>query len=321
MNHNSSFIFSSEAGQAQHLFRRLALFALPFLTGLAFIVIIDPFDFIGVSQVVPEEVKYRTAGQLNPTFWQLNRFSKMPKENILLGDSRMQGLDVAEIQRVSGADFANLAYGGGSLREAFDTFRIADKQIKLKQVYLGVNLNNFNDYEIANRTEFYRAAHENPALYFINRTVWEAAGYCFYQTATGKNQKIGVPNMNRDEFWNEELGIMQKYYDKYLEPVKYRKELLEVGEYCRKNNIKLSFIVFPTHTDAQKLVTNSGLDAKNAEMKSFLATLGKVYDFEGDTDLTVNKEHFDDPVHLTKESRKLLIEEIWKDDVKYESVK
>ncbi len=317
MNLNNSSIFNSEASDFRKMLGKIAIFALPFLLAGGFIVFVDPYNFLRTTSAVPDSIKAPIANDFNPAFWKLAKFNRQPTENILLGDSRMAPIDAETVKQVSGVEYANLGYGGASVREAIETFWLVSKKTKLKKVYLGINPEKFNDYEITNRVEFYKNATENPGLYFINRAVWEAAWYQIYQYSTGEKVDVAKVEATKDEFWQIDLDATKKYYDKFAEPKKYREELMKISDYCKANNIELSFIIFPTHTDAQKLLKESSVAAHNQKMREDLSALGKVYDFDWENDLTSNRENFTDPVHINKEIQTVVIKEIWGNNLKY----
>lgn len=311
MNRNNLSIFNSEAQQFIRFFKKLTLFCLPLILAAGFIAAVNPFNFLPVKSVVSNEIKSSISPQLNPCLWKMNIFSQQPNDKILLGDSRMQGIKADDIEAVSGEKYFNLGYGGASLREVIDTFWFAAEQTKLQKVYIGVNLNIYNDYENTNRTQIYKSIHDNPTLYFINRTVWQAALESAYSQLTNEDLKIGVPTTSREQFWQDELEIMLSYYRKYVYPKKYKQELQKIADYCRQHNIELNFIIFPTHTDEQKLINAANLENENQQMRLDLQAFGTVYDFNAENDLTTDKENFDDPVHLNLTSRQELIREIW----------
>ncbi len=316
MNRSSSSISNSETADFSRLAKRLVVLLLPFLLAAGLIFVVDPFNFFAVSQIIPKDIKAPIASQFNPCFWQLNKFEHEPRENVLLGDSRMILLP-GEVKEVSGEDYANLGFGGGTVREIVDAFKVVSKKVALKKVYIGLNLDKYNDYEINNRMTFYNAAHENPALYFLNQAVWQTAYYEVKTALSGEKFKIGVPNMSKDEFWDEELAVETKYYEKYVEPVKYRKELSELAAFCRENNIKLSFIIFPTHVDAQQLIANTQMIENREKMLKDFNSGGDVYDFDWSNELTANKNNFNDPVHMNADVRKIVTREIWTNRFKF----
>ncbi len=311
MNHSNSYISNSERVDAAMLLRKLAIFGLPFLIAASIIVVVDPFDFLRIGSWIPGERKASVSKQLDPCFWNLNRFEAAPTENILLGDSRMEAMSADTIRQVSGEEYTNLAYGGGTLREAFDTFWIAAKRTKLRRVYIGISVSTYNDYEISNRVQFYSSARENPGLYFVNRGVWESSFYIVRSFLTGDEVRLGVPPMAKNEFWLVELETLKKYYDKYVEPRKYRKELQEISEYCRANGIDLNFIIMPMHKDAQLQLDDPKVREAGLSMRSDLSRFGRMWDFETDSELNRDASHFNDPVHTDPVIREMLINEVW----------
>lgn len=319
MNHSNLSISNSKFQwfDAKKLFKRLFLFSIPFLSGISFITVIDPYNFLNISPVVPENIKFEVARQFNPCFWKLNKFEQSPNPFVLIGDSRMAPFEPEIIKEISGKDYANLGYGGATVKEIIETFWIVSKQINLKEVYISVNLDKYNDYEITNRVEFYKTARENSAIYFVNRGVWESAYYNLRMLLLDEKFSVGVPAMTKDEFWNEEIVIQRKYYDKYAEPKNYRKELAKIAEYCRKNNIKLEFIIFPTHVDAQKIIVDANSSEWADSMRRDLIQWGKVYDFDWTNDLTKDKENFDDLVHINSQTRKIVAQGIWGNDNRF----
>jgi hypothetical protein len=156
----------------------------------------------------------------------------------------------------------------------------------------------------------------NPAMYFINRTVWESSIYSVYSQISGTDLKLGVPQMTKEEFWQTELGILQKYYDKYAPPKQYRKELKEISDYCEKNGIILSFVIFPMHAEAQKQIVDSGMQKQSEQMRADLTEFGTVDDFERDNEFSASRDNFDDPVHMNTAAKKILIGEIWGGNLK-----
>ncbi len=310
MNRSSSFISNSEMSDFRRLAKRLIILCLPFLLAAGLIFVIDPFNFFAVSRIIPENIKAPIASQFNPCFWQLNKFAHEPGDNVLLGDSRMVLLP-EEIKAVSGEDYVNLGFGGGTVREIVDAFKVVTQKVALKKLYIGLNLDKYNDYEINNRMTFYNAARENPALYFLNQAVWETSYYEVKTALSGEKFKVGVPNMTKAEFWEEELTVETKYYQKYVEPVKYRKELSELAAYCREHQIKLAFIIFPTHVDAQQLIVNTQMTENREKMLGDFNADGDVYDFDWSNEMTADKENFNDPVHMNDGLRKIVTREIF----------
>src|SRR5215213_3410926 len=195
-SHRDLSISSSERMQARKFLLRLIFFALPFFLYPLFIFVVDPFNFLNPHSPVSEETKLRTAAKLNPFFWKMNLFSKKPVANILLGDSTMLNLRPSKIQEITGEEYFNFAYGGGTFEEAINTFWFATQFLKLRKVYIGINLVRYNDSAYEDRTKVFINMQRRPVAYFLDRTVLQAALYSMYSTLTRLDPELGGPHFD-----------------------------------------------------------------------------------------------------------------------------
>ena len=300
----------------RHFVLRTLLFASPLLFYVLFITYADPFNFINTGVTAPVEVKRPIANQLNPCFWKMNIYKHQPESNLLLGDSRMANIPTEMVEKTTGERYFNFAYGGASLREIIDSFWFAANHSRLRNVYLGLNLPVYNDYNITDRAKTYLTISENPTLYFVNRTVLESSLYVTYSYATGKDLKLGAPNVDKEAFWRHELDeVDANYFKNYVYPKHYLEELRKIAAFCKQQGIKLTFIIFPTHTDVQNLITRYGLDEFNQQFRTDLASLATVYDFDFPNQTTSNKENFADPDHAIAWVNELIVKEVWQGTV------
>ena len=291
-------------------FLKSALLAAPFLL-LAFgIYWTDPFCLFD-SPFIAKEVKERSAFPLNTCLTKLIAFRHDPNPNILLGDSRMGLIHPAEIERVSGARFTNLAYGGASLNELVDTFWTANRAVRLKAVYMGIGFSLYNDYNFTNRTEPAMAIIDTPLLYFTNLTVLKGAWYTFRLRYVGTDPGLGIPTITREQLWVDELQTHSNWAERYLTPMRYRSRLEEISQYCREKGIDLRFIIFPGHAELQAIPSRFGLDDQYFEFKRDLARFGPLYDFDVPNAQTANRENYNDPVHFREPVAKGIIEQVW----------
>lgn len=274
----------------------------------------DPFDFFGAPSFIPDEVKAPTASQLNPCLWKMKRFERAPSANILLGDSRMNAVSVERLKELTGEDYFNFGYGGGSLKESIDTFWFAAERVKLQRVYIGLHLSVYNDYNYTERTKLYESVAHNPALYFVNRTVLQAAVYDTYSRLTRTDLKLGAPGVSREAFWRDYLeNVLGGYYKNYVYPSQYKRELERVARYCREHGVELVFVIFPSHVEAQQRIRDFHLERESEAFRRDLASLATVYDFDYENEITTRKENYSDPVHTVGEVNELLLREIWLD--------
>lgn len=323
-NRSSSSTSSSERLHAHRLFARAALFAAPFCLYALFILLVDPFNFLNAPSIIPDDVKARTASQLNPCLWKMRQFEQRPSPNILLGDSRMMAMKADRLKELTGKDYYNFGYGGGSLREMIDTFWFASKRVQLREVYIGLNLSVYNDYNYTERTKLYTTVEANPALYFVNRTVLQAALYDAYSHFSSTDLRLGAPTSSREAFWRDYLdNVIAGYYTNYVYPKQYGRELTRIAQYCREHNIQLTFIIFPSHVEVQQRVADFHLEQRNQAFKQDLAALATTYDFDYENEITTRRENYTDPVHTIEPVNEILMREIWLGELrlgrKYES--
>ncbi len=224
----------------------------------------------------------------------------------------MNEIDDAEVAALTGEPYFNLSYGGASLKEIIDTFWFAQRHVQLKKVYIGLNLNLYNDYNYTERTKTYLTIEKSPAIYFVNRTVLEAAWDDAYSRIRGVDLKLGVPKMSREEFWQYSLGpLTAAYYSRYVYPQRYRGDLHAIAEFCRSHDIRLTFVIFPTHVELQSRIADFHLSEAAARFRADLASMAVTYDFDYPTEITLSKQNFRDPYHFTEPIGVRMIRQIW----------
>jgi uncharacterized protein YaaQ len=292
--------------------RRALVFIIPIVIYASFIRTVDPYNYFSATAPENSESKKAVSFKLNYAMWKILEYRRTPQANILLGDSRMMEIDSDSVLAVSGMPYSNLAYGGGSLREAIDTFWLATEMTKLNDVVIGINLNTFNDNDRKNRVSEVRASMDNPLIYFVNRNVLTSAIAITKNHFSKKDGSIGVPKMSRDEFWRHQLDVTTKAtYSNYAYPRNYLLELDEINRYCDQNNIGLSFLIFPSHQDLRDQAKLYQLEDHLTTMVSELAAMGIVYNFDFDNPLTQNAENFKDPYHFNHSLMELIIQGVW----------
>lgn len=311
MNREGSSTTSSERRDARKFLSRLLLFALPLLLYPLFIYVVDPFNFLNPHSPVSDEAKLLTAARLNPFIWKMNMFLKKPVANILLGDSTVVTLRAEKIQELTGEEYFNFAYSGGTFKEAVQTFWFAAQAVPLRKVYFGINLIHYNDAAYEDRTESFIRIERFPVNYFFDRTVLQSAIYATYTELTHSDPAIGVPRIDRETGWRETLRSNANTYRDFSYPVKFRQELLKIVEYCREHAIEIFFLILPSHVDLQHLAKDFKLEEARHQIISELSEMAPVYDFDYENEITTNKDNFKDPIHFTDQVGDQVVQEIW----------
>jgi len=290
---------------------RFALFSVPFLVYGAVVVLVDPFEFFGVSSVFPRDLKVRTAARINSTMWALPEYLRHPTPGLLLGDSRMAAMDADSVSARTGIGFTNLAYGGGTLREAIDTFHLVEEKGALRRVYLGINFNLYSDANSRNRVRDVRAELKNPLLYFTDVNVIDALWRLIKSRFSGHVAAVGRPE-DRERFWKRQIDVTTRlFYGEYRYPKEFKKELHAMADDCRKRGIALALVIFPSHMDLQDQVGVYHLEPEYARFKEDLRDVAPVYDFDWPNAFTENRENFKDPYHVSDAAESEVMDGVW----------
>ena len=125
------------------------------------VVIIDPYNYFNTN-MVEQDFKDRVCFPLNERLSIIIDYQQNPSPNILIGDSRIQNLDVEEIELASGDAYYNFGYGGCNLPELIQTFWFATEHQKLENVVVGISFGMYNKY---NNTDFFKNALKSSSLF------------------------------------------------------------------------------------------------------------------------------------------------------------
>jgi hypothetical protein len=297
----------------QKFIKRILVFSLPFIVWLVVVVLIDPFNYFKYSlNVIDNNLKKESAFKLNRPLFQLLAYENHPTSSILLGDSRANSLKCEILKKYSRQDFANLAYGGGSLQEVINTFWLISKKNILKDVYIGINFTNYNKYSNRDRVTEVKAIMKNFFSYAFSPYTFNSIYTILKSVITGNEIKIGVPELSKEKFWLYQLNVSAKqHYNIYEYPSNYFHDLQEISKNCNNRGIHLVLFIPPTHTDLQNKVKEYNLQNNETKFKDDLKKIGDVYDFDYPSDITGNKNNFRDPYHCTDSIGEIVVKELF----------
>ncbi|MFO7671470.1 MAG: hypothetical protein R6W31_17560, partial [Bacteroidales bacterium] len=114
----------------------IGIISITLATYLIIIALIDPYNYLNVSKLVDASVKKSISEEVAPHMYKLLDFEHNPRRNILLGDSRSNSL----YYTLDPSKWANMTYGGGSLKEMIQTFWWVVEKQELDTVLIGINL-------------------------------------------------------------------------------------------------------------------------------------------------------------------------------------
>lgn len=289
------------------------LLVFPFAVYFLVVIVVDPFGHFGVSTIAPAR-KERVASRMHYPLWRAHEFARSPQPRIVLGDSRMDHLPLEEVEQLTGTKPFNFSFGGGTIAEAVAAFWFAAQRARLEEVTFGLSFFNFNARESMNRFDEAQLAVEDPRFYLINRAVARGTFALLLDAVRPAPENPEAPPMSPDEFWRYQLDVgAHRLYSKYVYPDNYERDLSRIAAYCSEHEIKLVFVIPPSHVELQAKVGEFGLDEEQRRFREFLTRLGPTIDFDLPTDLTRDRTKFGDPFHPSPKARVDFVREIWSD--------
>lgn len=293
----------------------IILFAI-LLAYIIAVIIIDPYNYFNTG-IVNQDVKFRIAYPLNQRLTKIIGYKHEPSPNILIGDSRINGLNIDLISEVTGEKYFNFGYGACTVPETIDNFWFAAKQQELENVVIGISFSTYNTYY--NKNIFNEAVRSSTLFnYVFNSSNIQVIYYMFKDLLSKEKIVLGKPVMDKEKYWPKLIiNETTKFYKLYKYPDKYYQELKDIQNYCMENNINLTYFIPPTHIEVQEKIDEFSLVKENIKFKDDISSLGKLYDFNYDSELTRNKENFSDPFHFNRDVASILINIIFKDSTNF----
>lgn len=266
---------------------KLALFLLPVALYLCVFCAFEPNNYFGLRK--------NTNG--NAPIARIRAYQQNPAPNIIVGDSRMAHFDMALVEQTAGEPFANVAYGGASLEESVDEFYyLYENYPNIQRVVFGLSFYTLNiNYRTVNRMQALETQLANPAAYVLNLE------YNINMLTALSDKLRGLPDVEEtaehtpDEYVDENgapLAFRRDLmdYTETLAPIcaNYAinetalARLLEMAEFCERNNVALTLVLPPMDESVRALVCEpNGIDAAMQPVLARLRETGAtVLDYE-----------------------------------------
>ncbi len=253
---------------------KFLIFVSPILAYFIFVYVADPYLYFQrrYSAIDPSIYDFYARRQNDPMV-KLISFRKNPQKNILLGDSRMELVEIGQMAEVTGKPFSNLAFGGATLKEMLAAFWYTTRTVQLQSVYFGINFSRFQDVEVPDRVKPVLDVLKNPLLYFVSRDVFAPLFLQFSDAVRGGATGVAV---SKDVLWQRQLISSDELFRHFQGHARRERELREVAEFCRRHEIQFGFVIFPTHQDLQNRIDNEfGLKVERLEFARILESIAQ----------------------------------------------
>ena len=291
--------------------KKILIFIVPFIILVALEVMIDPFNFFSAEKNKKLlDLKNNLARKKNTYLYRLIEYERNPYPAIVLGDSRAQRLMPEFFEEVNGEKVANLAAGAGSLQDVIKIFWDLSSRNKLSKVYIGIAIEGYSGTLLKDRVSAALEVKNSAPLYLTSTFTIENTMLILKSQLFNQRVELQAPPFSREEFWQYELTQEDRYLKNYSYPKNYYEDLKKISAYCLKNNIKLVFIISPTHTEVQNKINEFKLNKEYEKFKEDVRTFGDMYDFNWPNIVTENKNNFLDPLHSIDSVSRIMIKEM-----------
>ena len=150
------------------LLKKLGFFISPVIIWIFIVVLIDPFNYFNISNVISQTSKEKSAKKLNSLLYNTIYYKNNPTKNIIIGDSRIRKLPVKKIKELTGETYYTLHSNAAKLNELIDLFWLSTEYADIENIVIGINFNIYNQYAYANNVADVKALLKNPLIYIFN---------------------------------------------------------------------------------------------------------------------------------------------------------
>lgn len=300
-------------------FYKALLFALPVLAYVIFILVVDPYNFIGIFKVIDDKDKFLVVQRTDESsprgniLWKTIAFRQNPTPNIIIGDSQGKDIDISIIKRNTGEDYFNFCAPGASFTTIFKTFWFAAEQTNLKKVYFQLAFMNYNLEREYDLWHFAGDYLKRPYEYFTTKEIFIDAVANVAWAVTRDKRIISrsyefLPPGKMEDLAQFRLNL---FFSEYTYPQSFKDELTKIAEYCNENNIEYSFLILPVYKGVDEHLAKNNLFDDKLKFKEDIYSLGYTYDLDKLSGLKEDRFNFIDYFHPTQVVMDSLTRIVW----------
>ena len=294
------------------LIRNIVLLLLPIIAYYGVFIAFEPNNYFGL--------KAKADG--TNIMAELRQYQKQPANRIILGDSRIAKFSPENIRTITGEDYANLAYGGASVKEQLDILDWAMQQNEnLTEVVFMLSFYTIN--EAYSHDRMVVRALNNPFVYLTNlgyniNMLTNLQNHLTGQEIGGEGETMDPSSYEYTDFTDPVTGEVHHIRTKMATHIadlsgrmknwkvndKVLNRLVEAIDECTEQGIRVVVVLPPTSADVQQLVIGSyGIAPQMAPvLKQLRATKATVLDYEFELTASLTDDQFYDGFHLDLQS-------------------
>lgn len=302
------------------LYLKLLLFLSPFILHAILIIIVDPYNFLNYSHLIPDRDKKLCLGRTMETTprgnicWKVLEYERNPLDYVLIGDSRMAHINNSITNEIIGENVYNFTIPGGNFHTLKDIFWIVSKNKNLKEVYIQLVFLNFSNnvnYDLMENIEKFQAS---PISYLYNKNIIFDTWVNVYYQFTKNDKFVDIEEREKDvDLWKRADKIVNDRLTKFDYSEEFARDLEKMAAYCTQNNINLYFILPPTYSEFIGKVKQIGLEKEYSKFDNLLHYLGKTIDLDTMKNFCSNSNNFEDYFHYQDDMLDSVTRVIWKE--------
>lgn len=280
-----------EVNSMKKLYIKLVIIILPIIAYFTLFLAFDINDFSGLRKTIFHNVKetkliaYDGTKTIDSPYSIIKYINNLGKANnvkysFIFGDSRINGIDVMNLNKLDGRNYVNLAFGGCTMKESIDEFWLAVSKTKPERVIFEVDYYSLNKKRQLDRIK--QVVKMDAIQYFLD----------YFNNKAMIDEAI----LNLRKIKSEEVAatveLDKNRFDTYLTQIKAICEnyeidedcvanLLHIANYCNDNHIELVFFVPPVHRSIYDgVIVFYGIDKKMDKVKERLSKKTVVLDMQ-----------------------------------------
>lgn len=291
--------------------KNICLGLIPLGIYMVFIISIDPYNYFSDSFKTKNKSKISETN--NRALNQILSLKNTEFEKIIVGDSRAGALDKDYIFENYQLDFEKIVFPAAKLNEINDLVYFMVRNQSINEIIIGMNFNMFNDFAFSTKADEILKIYERPLFYIFNFNIFKLSIKILNNHLFKLDVTDSKPTISKDEFWQHHLNTKSKWqYSRFKYPLEYAEKIKELDDYCFKNDIKLTVILFPHHYDDIKVLKSYNLIEDKKRFYALMKELnGKVINYDYYHQNILRKDNFDDPVHFNQKIAKIIVDEIF----------
>lgn len=244
-------------------------------------------------------------------------------DSYLFGSSRVSQMPVEMMNKASGNKFYDMTYISGVLSDHLKVLKVLLKnRVTIKNIIIGLDYYSFKELppESHIRTIMYpETPWDTVKFYYTYLSLEPDSGMLKEMRFDGKEVLYKLDSTGEYFFLKKDMLIKRdpaRHVARFNAPVPVVcprriddsfKELGEIMDLCKKNNISLSFFINPVYA---KLYLCDNIDFLN-EVRSRLAQVTDYWDFSGPGPVTENVMNYVDMIHYRRNVGEMMVQRMF----------